>query len=73
VLYLPALWYLKVSQTAGEEGYCLSVNYWYDMEYSGGFYSMVGFVRDVGLVWRREEEERKKRQGKEITEQRPSS
>jgi peptidyl-lysine (3S)-dioxygenase / protease len=28
VLYLPALWYHKVSQSCNEEGICCAVNYW---------------------------------------------
>ena len=28
MLYLPALWYHKVSQTCNSEGLCSSVNYW---------------------------------------------
>ena len=29
VLYLPALWYHRVSQVEGEGGVCVAVNYWY--------------------------------------------
>ena len=29
MLYLPALWYHKVSQRCNSEGLCASVNYWY--------------------------------------------
>lgn len=50
MLYLPALWYHKVSQSCNEEGICCAVNYWYDLDFSGGFWSMVSFVRSVGLV-----------------------
>lgn len=28
LLYLPALWYHKVSQSCGDEGFCCAVNYW---------------------------------------------
>ncbi|RPA71907.1 Clavaminate synthase-like protein [Ascobolus immersus RN42] len=28
VLYLPAMWYHKVKQECGEDGYCVAVNYW---------------------------------------------
>lgn len=28
MLYLPALWYHKVGQSCGDEGYCCAVNYW---------------------------------------------
>lgn len=47
MLYLPAMWYHKVSQTAGEEGFVCAVNYWYDMEFSGDFWANHSFLRDV--------------------------
>ncbi|KAI7606218.1 Clavaminate synthase-like protein, partial [Hortaea werneckii] len=47
MLYLPALWYHKVSQTAGEEGFVCAVNYWYDMDFSGPFWSQNNFIREV--------------------------
>ncbi len=50
MLYLPALWYHKVSQSCNEEGLCCAVNYWYDLDFSGGFWSMAGFVRTAGLL-----------------------
>lgn len=50
ILYLPALWYHKVSQSCNEEGVCCAVNYWYDLDFAGGFWSMAGFVRSIGLI-----------------------
>lgn len=50
MLYLPALWYHKVSQSCNEEGLCCAVNYWYDLDFAGGFWSTAGFVRSVGLL-----------------------
>lgn len=50
MLYLPALWYHKVSQSCDGEGICCAINYWYDMEFSGSFWSMASFVRGVGMV-----------------------
>lgn len=50
MLYLPALWYHKVSQSCSEEGLCCAVNYWYDLDFGGGFWSTAGFVRGVGLL-----------------------
>ncbi|KAF2397697.1 Clavaminate synthase-like protein [Trichodelitschia bisporula] len=50
MLYLPALWYHAVAQGNGNEGISCSVNYWYDMDYSGAFYSLSGFARGVGLA-----------------------
>jgi len=50
MLYLPAMWYHKVSQSCSEEGICVAVNYWYDMDFEGSFWSMAGFVRSVGLA-----------------------
>lgn len=50
MLYLPALWYHKVSQSCNEEGICCAVNYWYDLEFGGGFWSTSNFMRSVGLL-----------------------
>ncbi|CAO2651968.1 Nn.00g002510.m01.CDS01 [Neocucurbitaria sp. VM-36] len=50
MLYLPALWYHKVSQSCNDEGVCCAVNYWYDLEFSGGFWGMANFTRSVGLL-----------------------
>ncbi|KAF2799337.1 Clavaminate synthase-like protein [Melanomma pulvis-pyrius CBS 109.77] len=50
MLYLPALWYHKVSQSCSEEGICCAVNYWYDLDFGGSFWAMAGFVRGVGLL-----------------------
>lgn len=55
MLYLPALWYHKVSQSVDDEGLCCAVNYWYDLDFGGGFWSMAGFVRTAGLVSTRDE------------------
>ncbi|KAI0459838.1 phospholipase A2 [Xylaria acuta] len=52
MLYLPAMWYHKVSQTCSEDGICVAVNYWYDMEFSGPLYSLCSFVRNVSLLKR---------------------
>jgi len=49
MLYLPALWYHKVSQSASEEGICVAANYWYDIEFGGSFWPLCGLVRSVGL------------------------
>jgi len=45
ILYLPALWYHKVSQSCSEEGICCAVNYWFDMEFGGSFYPLCNFAR----------------------------
>lgn len=47
MLYLPAMWYHKVSQSAGEEGFACAVNYWYDMDFDGGFWTANELMRDV--------------------------
>ncbi|KAK1995398.1 phospholipase A2 [Colletotrichum falcatum] len=51
MLYLPAMWYHKVSQSCSEDGdgFVLAVNYWYDMEFSGPLYPLSTFVRSVSL------------------------
>lgn len=50
MLYLPALWYHKVKQVAGNEGICCSVNYWYDMDFTGPFQVTNRFVQEVALL-----------------------
>ncbi|KAG9514426.1 phospholipase A2, partial [Aureobasidium melanogenum] len=50
MLYLPAMWYHKVGQDCGDEGYCCAVNYWYDMEFGGSFWASNAFARDVARV-----------------------
>jgi jumonji domain-containing protein 7 len=50
MLYLPALWYHKVSQSCNEEGLCVAVNYWYDLDFTGSFWTMAAFARGMGLV-----------------------
>ncbi|KXJ93076.1 putative phospholipase [Microdochium bolleyi] len=47
MLYLPAMWYHKVSQSCSEDGICVAVNYWYDMEFGGPHYPLASFVRNV--------------------------
>ncbi|KAL8358197.1 hypothetical protein RB598_002799 [Gaeumannomyces tritici] len=49
MMYLPSMWYHKVSQSCGDEGICVAVNYWYDMEFSGPLYPMSSFIRSVHL------------------------
>lgn len=50
MLYLPAMWYHKVKQTSGKEGFACAVNYWYDMGFEGSFWASNSFVRDVALT-----------------------
>lgn len=50
MLYLPALWYHKVSQSCNDEGVCCAVNYWFDLEFSGGFWAISNFIRGAGLL-----------------------
>ncbi|KAB8596081.1 hypothetical protein FH972_025790 [Carpinus fangiana] len=50
MLYLPAMWYHKVSQSCGSEGFSCAVNYWYDMDFGGGFWATNAFVRDVAIA-----------------------
>ncbi|KAL2135210.1 hypothetical protein VTI74DRAFT_9416 [Chaetomium olivicolor] len=47
MLYLPCMWYHKVSQSCSPEGVCIAVNYWYDMDFSGPLYPLSAFVRSV--------------------------
>ncbi|KAJ3534365.1 hypothetical protein NM208_g7565 [Fusarium decemcellulare] len=56
MLYLPAMWYHKVSQSCAEEdeGFVLAVNYWYDLDFNGPLYPTSAFVRDISLGNRRQ-------------------
>lgn len=47
LLYLPSMWYHKVSQSGGDEGFACAVNYWYDMEFAGQGWAVGQFVREV--------------------------
>ncbi|MCJ1241113.1 hypothetical protein MMC14_009117 [Varicellaria rhodocarpa] len=49
MLYLPTQWYHKVTQICGEEGICCAVNYWYDMDFDGIFYSATSLIRNMAL------------------------
>jgi jumonji domain-containing protein 7 len=51
MLYLPATWYHKVTQSCadGDEGFVVAINYWYDMEFSGPLHPFTSFVRTMGL------------------------
>ncbi|KAF2475200.1 Clavaminate synthase-like protein [Lindgomyces ingoldianus] len=50
MLYLPALWYHKVTQTCSTEAICCAVNYWYDLDFSGSFWPLSTFTRGIGLL-----------------------
>lgn len=50
VLYLPALWFHAVSQSTNKDGFCIAVNYWYDMDFSGPLYPMFNFVRHSAMI-----------------------
>lgn len=39
--------YHKVCQGNGTEGFSCSVNYWYDMDFGGSFWSNNAFLRDL--------------------------
>ncbi|KAK9434579.1 Clavaminate synthase-like protein [Lipomyces doorenjongii] len=47
ILYLPALWYHKVIQVSDKEGLCCSVNYWYDMDFTGPLWQFANFVQSI--------------------------
>lgn len=49
MMYLPAMWYHKVSQSCGKEGFSCSVNYWYDMDFDGQFWATNSLVRNLAL------------------------
>ncbi|KAK9460994.1 phospholipase A2 [Lipomyces oligophaga] len=45
MLYLPALWFHQVGQESDNDGICCSVNFWYDMDYSGPQWTTNNFLR----------------------------
>ncbi|KAG5938447.1 hypothetical protein E4U53_008009 [Claviceps sorghi] len=49
MLYLPAMWYHKVSQSSSPEGegFVVAINYWYDMEFSGPLYPALSLIRTL--------------------------
>jgi len=47
ILYLPALWYHKVTQDVGNDEFSCSVNYWYDFEYQGSFFPMTNLIKSL--------------------------
>ncbi|KAK4192894.1 JmjC domain-containing protein 7 [Podospora australis] len=47
MLYLPCMWYHKVSQSCSPEGMCVAVNYWYDMDFAGPLFPLTTFVKSV--------------------------
>ncbi|KAK4127846.1 Clavaminate synthase-like protein [Parathielavia appendiculata] len=47
MLYLPCMWYHKVSQSCSPEGVCIAVNYRYDMDFTGPLYPLSTFVRSI--------------------------
>lgn len=49
-LYLPALWYHALTQTPNHQGMCISVNYWYEMDYFGNVWREFKAMRKVGLL-----------------------
>lgn len=37
VLYLPSMWYHGVTQLGDDDGKCVAVNYWYDMQFDARY------------------------------------
>ncbi|KFK33953.1 hypothetical protein AALP_AA5G083300 [Arabis alpina] len=46
ILYLPSMWFHHVSQTQGDGGYTIAVNYWYDMQFDVK-YAYFNFLQSV--------------------------
>ncbi|TQV99113.1 hypothetical protein V2A60_004606 [Cordyceps javanica] len=52
MLYLPAMWYHKVTQSVTENdpnSFVIAVNYWYDMNLTGPLFPTVSFLRDITM------------------------
>ena len=48
LLYLPALWYHRVSQTGNP--YAIAINFWYDMNFASPLYTLNQLVRKLTLM-----------------------
>lgn len=60
VLYLPALWYHKVSQTVStdrEAPLAVAINWWYDLAYDSPTWTLARLVRKMTLAVDGREEE----------------
>ncbi|XP_010503196.1 PREDICTED: jmjC domain-containing protein 7-like isoform X1 [Camelina sativa] len=64
ILYLPSMWFHHVSQTPGDGGYTIAVNYWYDMQFDIK-YAYFNFLQSLSykssslnpiLSWREDED-----------------
>ncbi|KAJ6787551.1 hypothetical protein PWT90_00634 [Aphanocladium album] len=52
MLYLPAMWYHKVTQSVADNdpnGFVVAVNYWYDMNFTGPLFPTAAFLREVKI------------------------
>lgn len=49
-LYLPALWFHQVTQGTLDGDICVSINYWYDMDYFGSVWREWRTMRKIGLI-----------------------
>ncbi|KAJ3498795.1 hypothetical protein NLG97_g854 [Lecanicillium saksenae] len=52
MLYLPAMWYHKVTQSVAEDdpnGFVVAVNYWYDMTFTGPLFPTASFLREIKI------------------------
>jgi jumonji domain-containing protein 7 len=47
MLYLPAMWYHKVSQSCDNGDVVVAVNYWYDMNFDGPLWPLCSMVRNM--------------------------
>lgn len=63
VLYLPALWFHSVAQTPDENGLCVAVNYWYNMDFTGPLYPLFNFLRHVSMIEEGRAEEIEREEG----------
>ena len=50
VLYLPALWFHSVAQVPDNNGLCIAVNYWYNMDFTGPLYPLFNFLRHITMI-----------------------
>ncbi|KAF1808276.1 Clavaminate synthase-like protein [Eremomyces bilateralis CBS 781.70] len=63
MFYLPSMWWHKVAQKCGEEGICVAVNYWYDMNFNGSLYSLEKMAQGVSWALFQEEGDQRREHG----------
>ena len=63
-LYLPALWYHKVTQTPDPEtGLLISINHWYEMDFATPYFTSFSLLESLGARMRDQAEKHQEEGG----------